>query len=80
MVGSQLCSGTESLLSRVVMDSLDYITGENMISDRTIAKGIEMEKLRCKKHPKYQAKRVPRANCETCMQMWLNSPHRPKIL
>lgn len=34
--------------------------------------------MKCKKHPKYQAKRIPTAKCEDCMRMWLNSPHRPK--
>ena len=33
---------------------------------------------RCKKHPKYQAKRPPRVPCKACVDMWLNSPHRPK--
>ena len=34
--------------------------------------------MKCKKHPKYQAKRMPTAGCKVCMKMWLNSPHRPK--
>ncbi len=34
--------------------------------------------MKCKKHPKYQAKRVPTPACKACMDMWLNSPHRPK--
>lgn len=24
----------------------------------------------CKKHPKYGAKRRPKANCKTCWEMW----------
>ena len=35
------------------------------------------QEMKCKKHPKYQAKRIPRAKCKACWEMWLNSPHRP---
>jgi hypothetical protein len=26
--------------------------------------------MKCKKHPRYQAKRPPRADCEACRQIW----------
>lgn len=39
---------------------------------------MEKNKMQCKKHPDYQAKIIPLAGCRVCMEMWLNSPHRPK--
>lgn len=27
-------------------------------------------KLKCPKHPKYQVKKVPRANCDYCKYLW----------
>lgn len=32
--------------------------------------------MKCKKHPKYQAKKMPRADCKPCWEMWYKSPHR----
>ena len=28
-------------------------------------------KMKCKKHPRYQAKRQPRADCDACWEIWL---------
>lgn len=39
--------------------------------------GGKRKMMECKKHPKYQAKRVPTSKCKACMGMWLKSPHRP---
>lgn len=41
-----------------------------MISDRTVSKGVKEGKLRCKKHPKYQAKRYPYSKCPRCLEIW----------
>jgi hypothetical protein len=27
--------------------------------------------MKCKKHPKYQAKHMPRARCEDCWRIWI---------
>lgn len=34
--------------------------------------------LRCKEHPKYQAKRKPTADCDKCRKMWAISEHNQK--
>ena len=36
--------------------------------------------LNCNKHPKYQAKRAPMANCILCRSMWARSLHRKDFL
>ncbi len=32
--------------------------------------------MKSKKHPKYQAKKIPRTDCKSCGEMWYRSPHR----
>jgi hypothetical protein len=52
--------------SLVLSTSMGGASGEERVFD-----------MRCRKHPKYQAKRIPRARCKACWDMWLRSPHRP---
>lgn len=35
--------------------------------------------LTCPKHPKYQAKRKPRADCERCRAIWLRQSFTAKL-
>ncbi len=48
-----------------------------MVSKKTVRKGVLESELRCKEHPKYRAKRVPREKCRTCWKMWFSSPNWP---
>ena len=39
--------------------------------------GVKIPPLKCRHHPKYQAKRPPKAKCARCQAMWWESSSRP---
>lgn len=57
-------------LLEAVREGAEYLRGKKRGSLRTTT--------RCKKHPKYQAKRAPTADCPTCRKLWAEERKKAK--